>query len=289
MARYAIGDVQGCLEELETLLEQCRFRSDRDEIWLVGDLVNRGPDSLGVLRFVRALGANAKVVLGNHDLHLLALAFGDGSRKMRKDDTLAGILAAPDRDTLLEWLCTRPLAVREGRDLMVHAGVIPQWSVEEVLQFAGEVEAALVRDTRALVAEMYGNQPDTWSTTLAGTARWRFVINALTRIRYVSAEGQLDLKRKSAPPLPRDQRQGEPADPQTFLPWFTLPQRRTRQARLITGHWSTLGLLRHDNLLCLDTGCVWGGALSAVDLDSVDPEGLAPLWQLPCRGYQAPE
>lgn len=281
MARYAIGDVQGCLEELEALLEQLRFRPDRDQLWLVGDLVNRGPDSLGVLRFVRALGANAKVVLGNHDLHLIALAFGDGSRKARKDDTLDEILAAPDRDALLEWLCTRPLAIREGRELMVHAGVIPQWNVEDVLQLAGEVEAALARDPRALVAEMYGNQPDTWSASLCGTARWRFVINVLTRIRYVSAGGQLDLKCKSAPQLPQGEHQ--------FVPWFTLPQRRTREARLITGHWSTLGLLREENLLCLDTGCVWGGALSAVDLDSLDTQKLAPLWQQPCRGYQAPE
>jgi bis(5'-nucleosyl)-tetraphosphatase (symmetrical) len=280
MARYAIGDVQGCLSELETLLEQCRFNADRDQVWLVGDLVNRGPDSLGVLRLVRALDANAKVVLGNHDLHLIALAFGDGSRKARQDDTLADILAAPDRDALLEWLCMRSLAVSEGRDLLVHAGVIPQWSVDDVLELAREVEQVLRRDPRSLSAQMYGNLPDRWSASLSGAARWRFVINTLTRMRYASADGQLDLKRKSAPK--------ESPDPSPFQPWFDLPQRQTHEARLITGHWSTLGIVRRDNLLCLDSGCVWGGALSVVNLDEIDEEGLAPLRQLPCAGYQQP-
>ncbi|MFZ9709384.1 MAG: symmetrical bis(5'-nucleosyl)-tetraphosphatase [Steroidobacteraceae bacterium] len=278
MTRLAVGDVQGCLEELRALLVRCDYRSDRDELWFVGDLVNRGPDSLGVLRFVRSLGDGATVVLGNHDLHLLAVALGDGRRALRRGDTLAPILAAPDREPLLEWLLTRPLAVghtnAQGEtDLMVHAGLLPQWGTGEVLQLASEVGRALQTDPRSVLDTMYGDEPDRWSPALSGADRQRVIINALTRLRYCRLDGRMDLTPKGAPG-------SQPAD---RLPWFDLPARRTSHTRVIIGHWSTLGLLRREHLLALDTGCVWGGALTAVSLD--DPERL---WQQPAARSRSP-
>ena len=279
MARIAIGDLQGCLDELRDLLQAVRFSADRDQLWFVGDLVNRGPDSLGVLRFVRALGDNARVVLGNHDLHLLAVACGSGGRRLRKDDTLDAVLEAPDRTSLLDWLMTRPLAVqapavRDAReDLMVHAGVAPQWSVAETLQHAAEVETALRNDPVALFDTLYGNEPDRWDPALTGAARRRFIINALTRMRVVDGEGRLDLKRK-----------GSVADtPRGWFPWFDAPGRHSAEARVVIGHWSTLGLVLRDDLIALDTGCVWGGALTAVSLD--DP---SCRWQVPCASHRLP-
>ena len=281
MARIAIGDVQGCLVELRELLRELRFSADRDQLWFVGDLVNRGPDSLGVLRFVRALGDNARVVLGNHDLHLLAVARGAGGRRLRKDDTLDDILAAPDREALLDWLQARPLAVHAPAhggagardDLMVHAGVVPQWSVDQTLALAAEVSAALRDDASGLFAAMYGDKPDRWHDGLAGHDRLRFVINALTRMRFVDRDGRVDLKLK-----------GEPRSaPAGWLPWFDAPGRRSAAARLVVGHWSTLGLVARDDLLALDTGCVWGGALTAASLD--DP---GRTWRVACAGYRAP-
>jgi len=265
VARIAIGDLQGCLTELQQLLKDIRFSADRDQLWFVGDLVNRGPDSLGVLRFVRALGANARVVLGNHDLHLLAVAFGS-RRKLREDDTLDDVLSAADRHALLEWLLRQPLAVREGSDLMLHAGVVPQWSADEVLQYAREVEHALQANPQALFDVMYGNKPDCWRDELDGSDRLRFIINVLTRLRFCRADGRIDLKMKGAP---GSQDAG-------WMPWFEVPTRRTRGVRLVTGHWSTLGLVDRAELLALDTGCVWGGALSAASLDG--PE----RWSQPC-------
>ena len=283
MPRIAVGDVQGCHDELRELLRAARFSADRDELWFVGDLVNRGPDSLGVLRFVRALGDNARVVLGNHDLHLLAVARSAGGRRLRKDDTLDAVLAAPDRETLLDWLQSRPLAVhapagsgaRAGlrEDLMVHAGVPPQWSVADTLHIAAEVEAALRGDAPALFAAMYGDRPDRWDDGLVGHDRLRFAINALTRMRFVDDEGRMDLKLKGAPA----------AAPRGWLPWFDAPGRRSAPARVIMGHWSTLGLIERNDLLALDTGCVWGGALTAVSLD-----GPARRWQVACAGHRAP-
>ncbi|MBM4191976.1 MAG: symmetrical bis(5'-nucleosyl)-tetraphosphatase [Gammaproteobacteria bacterium] len=269
MARIAVGDVQGCLPELRQLLKQVNFRSDRDEVWFVGDLVNRGPDSLGTLRFVRALGDNARVVLGNHDLHLLAVATSS-SRRLRVDDTLDDILSAIDREALLEWLITRPLAVKKGSDLMVHAGVVPQWSAEDVMGLAAEVEQALRADPAKLFESMYGNRPDRWTVTLEGFDRLWFIINVLTRLRYCSADGRIDLKMKVAP---GSQERG-------WIPWFEAPERRTSGIRVISGHWSTLGLVDRPDLLTLDTGGVWGGALTAAALDST------ARWSLPCRGYK---
>jgi bis(5'-nucleosyl)-tetraphosphatase (symmetrical) len=274
MARYAIGDVQGCCDELKALLGRCKFSADRDELWFVGDLVNRGPQSLEALRFVRALGANATVVLGNHDLHLLALAFGS-KRKHKDGDTLAAVLAAPDRDQLLEWLLGRPLAVfDEPRgDFLVHAGLVPEWTPRSAAKLAREVEAVLRDDARTLFDAMYGNKPEKWSEQLRGMDRLRFVINSFTRMRFCRRDGTVDLKMKGKP--------GEqPAD---FMPWFDIPERQSRAARVICGHWSTLGLVRRTDLLALDTGCVWGGALTAVNLDVEDE----PV-QLPCGGHQEP-
>ena len=271
MRRIAIGDVQGCLRELHQLLKILDYSADRDQLWFVGDLVNRGPDSLGTLRFIRSLGDGAQVVLGNHDLHLLAVACG-GSRTLRKDDTLDDILGARDRDTLLEWLLRRPLAVRHGNDLMVHAGVVPQWSADQVMTLAAEVEHALRTAPVALFESMYGNRPDCWNEALCGHDRLRFIINVLTRMRFCRADGHIDLKMK-----------GRPGTQETgWLPWFDVPGRRTATTRLITGHWSTLGLVDRADLLALDTGCVWGGALSAASLDDTR------RWSLACTAHRMP-
>jgi bis(5'-nucleosyl)-tetraphosphatase (symmetrical) len=274
VARYAIGDIQGCCDELKALLKRCHYTADRDQLWFVGDLVNRGPQSLETLRFVRALGANATVVLGNHDLHLLAVATGS-KRKQKDGDTLDAVLDAPDRDQLLEWLLGRPLAVfDEPRgDFLVHAGLVPEWTPRVAAKLAREVEAVLREDARTLFDGMYGNKPEKWSDSLRGMDRLRFVINVFTRMRYCRADGSVDLEMKEAP--------GD--EPAGFHPWFDVPGRRSRDVRVICGHWSTLGLKRRSDLLALDTGCVWGGALTAVNLDA---EG-EPV-QLACKSHQLP-
>jgi len=273
VTRFAIGDVQGCHQELRALVAQLKFSPDRDRLWFVGDLVNRGPDSLESLRFVRALADNALVVLGNHDLHLLAVAFG--SRRRRSADTLDEVLAAPDRDALLEWLLTRPLAHFDGnRDLMVHAGLVPQWTVGTTLTLAREVESALRSDPRALFDNMYGDEPRRWRDDLWGTERLRFVINVMTRMRVCTSDGQIDLKIKGKPP-PRHS---------PLRPWFEVENRRSRDARIIFGHWSALGFVNREGVLGLDSGCVWGGALTAFDLDSDRP----PV-AVTCARYQSPD
>lgn len=276
MTRHAIGDVQGCYEELRALVARLRFHADRDRLWFVGDLVNRGPRSLDVLRYVRSLGENAVVVLGNHDLHLLAVAFG--SRTTRRVDTLDEILQAPDREALLEWLATRPLAHLEAGDLLVHAGVVPQWTTETTLGLAREVELALHRDPRLLFDHMYGDEPDHWSAQLTGTDRLRFAINVLTRLRVCTGEGRINLRLKGKPP----------AGDSPWLPWFDVQSRRTRGTRIVFGHWSALGLIERDDVIGLDSGCVWGGALTAVDLDGRQAGGRAPV-SVPCNGYQTPD
>jgi bis(5'-nucleosyl)-tetraphosphatase (symmetrical) len=271
MPRYAIGDLQGCNDEFRQLLKKLRFSADRDELWLTGDLVNRGPESLEALRFVRAMGANVATVLGNHDLHLLAAACGG---KTRKGDTLDEILRAPDRAALIDWLLMQPLAVHDAArgDLLVHAGLVPQWTATEAMREAQAVSAALRADPAKFVAGMYGNEPDRWDDSLEGAARLRFAVNTLTRLRFCTADGRIDFKAKGDPDSVRE----------PLKPWFAHPQRRSRQTRIIFGHWSTLGLHRTAKLLGLDTGCVWGGALTAVDLDAPD----APAVCLPCRAYQ---
>jgi bis(5'-nucleosyl)-tetraphosphatase (symmetrical) len=275
MARYAIGDIQGCHQPLRELLRQLRFSSDRDQLLFVGDLVNRGPESLQVLRFVRELGDNAQTVLGNHDLHLLAHHF-DSSRPLREGDTLQEVLQAPDREALMEWLLERPLLLHDASrsEVVVHAGLIPQWSAQQAAQHAAAASAALRATPEKFLAAMYGNKPNRWQDAETDAERHRFTINVLTRLRYCKADGTVNLKLKDPP----DKAEAP------WLPWFAHPQRQSAATRVIFGHWSTLGLLRQPGLLALDTGCVWGGALTAVNLDE---EQAAPV-QLPCPAYQRP-
>jgi len=256
VARWAIGDVQGCADELKELVQRIGFKSDRDRLWLVGDLVNRGPKSLEVLRFVRSLADNAVTVLGNHDLHLLAVALVQA--RIRKSDTLTGILAAPDRDDLIEWLLQLPLAHHEQGDLLLHAGVVPQWGVAQTLELAEEVQRALRKQPEWLLSTMYGDQPDRWRASLKGADRLRFTVNVLTRLRFCTPEGRIDLKHSGRPD----------SAPTPLLPWFDAPDRASADARIVFGHWSALGFHAGNGVLALDTGCVWGGSLTAVDLDS---------------------
>ena len=277
MTRYAIGDIQGCNDELQNLLTQLRFSSDRDQLFFVGDLVNRGPASLEVLRFVRSLGDCAVVVLGNHDLHLLAVA--QGARRNRKSDTLDDVLAAPDRDQLLEWLITRPLAYSHvdnlGRtDLIVHAGLIPQWTLATTLALARQVESALRKDPARVFDHMYGDEPDQWSDDLSEKEKLRFTINVLTRLRVCTADGRVDLKFKGKPPSLN----------KSYQPWFDVDGRKTLHVRVIFGHWSALGYVQRNGVVGLDSGCVWGGSLTAFDLDSDRP----PV-TVDCAGYQVPD
>ncbi len=248
--RWAIGDLQGCLDPLRALL--ARIPEDEPLIF-VGDLVNGGPQSLETLRFVRDLGARAVALLGNHDLHLLAVAAG--VRPLHDDDTLQELLAAPDRDELLDWLRRQPLAHAEDGALFVHAGVLPQWSVETTLALAAEVEQGLRSDDWAgFLATMYGNEPALWRDDLAGTDRTRCVINALTRLRVVRPDGSMVLKFKAGPDKA----------PEGTLPWFDHPARATRGRVVVFGHWSTLGYFARPDVICLDSGCVWGSQLTAV-------------------------
>ena len=255
MALYAIGDIQGCHAEFCELLTLIGFSPAHDRLWLTGDLVNRGPDSLGVLREVIALGPSVRVVLGNHDLHLLAVAAGN--RPLHRDDTLAAILQAPDRDDLLAWLAQRPLAVAEGDTLMVHAGVLPQWTTPRVLELAHEVETVLRSDERVpFLHALYGNEPDAWCDDLAGFDRLRVIVNALTRLRFCSHDGRMELREK----------RGAAFAPPGYAAWFLHENRQTASSLVVCGHWSTLGLLLAPNVLMLDSGCLWGGALTAIRL-----------------------
>lgn len=269
MATYAIGDVQGCDAQLGRLLTLLKFSPDRDRLWLVGDLVNRGPESLKVLRRVRALGDAATVVLGNHDLHLLAV--GHGKAHLREGDTLDDILNAQDRDVLLDWLAARPL-LHEDPDLnmvMVHAGLAPEWDQTLARQCAREFEKALRKDPKKLFDGMYGDEPNRWDEDLSGDARLRFIVNCFTRLRYVDAEGRLVLKAKGSP---------RKAAGKSLIPWFEVKHARWRGPRIIFGHWSTLGYYRDDHVTGLDTGCVWGDKLTALRLDEPDARPV----QVPC-------
>ncbi|MDB5812039.1 MAG: Bis(5-nucleosyl)-tetraphosphatase, symmetrical [Betaproteobacteria bacterium] len=255
MATYAIGDIQGCYSALRRLLDKIDFEPARDRLWLVGDLVNRGPQSLAVLRFVKDLGSRATTVLGNHDLHLLVVAAGHV--KQHKGDTLNAILRAPDRDELLDWLRNRKLMHAAGRYAMVHAGLLPQWSIPKALSLAREVENALRRANYAdFLKNMYGNQPDRWRDDLKDYDRLRVITNALTRLRLCTADGRMEFTHKVAPvDMPRG-----------FRPWFEAPNRRSRATTILFGHWAALGLYRDRNVVCLDTGCVWGRKLTAFRL-----------------------
>ncbi len=261
MAIYAIGDVQGCFASLTTLLDKIRFDASRDQLWFTGDLVNRGPDSVAVLRFVRDLGNSAITVLGNHDLHLLAIA--SGHAKQKRHDTLENVLAAKDRDELLDWLRARPLMHCDAAlgYTMVHAGLVPQWDLEEARQLATEVEQILRSDNyREFFPHMYGNQPSRWQPSLTGWDRLRFITNVFTRIRYCNDNGDLDLEEKRAP--------SQVVAP--IKPWFESRDRQSTSEAILFGHWSTLGFVKTNNVICLDSGCLWGGSLTAIRLDHPD-------------------
>lgn len=260
---YLIGDVQGCDEALGRLLAEIGFSPSRDTIVVLGDLVNRGPQSLAVLRRLRGLGAAARCLLGNHDLHLLAVAHG--VRRPHRSDTLDEILAAPDRAAWLDWLRTRSLALQHTGWLCVHAGVVPAWSAAEVLALAAEAEALLAGpDLSGFLQVMYGNHPPRWDPALRGPDRWRHVINVLTRIRFCAADGTLEMQTKDGPD----------AAPPGCAPWFAHPHRRTAGVPIAFGHWSTLGLVVRPDLMALDTGCLWGRQLSAVRVDGGRQEVL---------------
>jgi bis(5'-nucleosyl)-tetraphosphatase (symmetrical) len=256
MTTYAIGDVQGCHDELVELVAAIRFDPAKDRLWFVGDLVNRGPASLEVLRFVRGLGDRAVTVLGNHDLHLISLALGVA--KPRDDDTLNEVLTANDKDELIDWLRGLPMMHVEGEHVLVHAGLLPQWDVDKAAALASEVETMLRGPRhRKFFEHMYGSKPSLWRDSLEGWDRLRVIVNAMTRMRFCSAEGELEFKSK-----------GESTDaPPGYMPWFDVAGRKSKGTTLIVGHWSALGLRLMPDVLALDSGCVWGGRLTAVRLE----------------------
>lgn len=279
MAIYCIGDIQGCDSALGRLLDTIGFSASRDTVYLLGDLVNRGPDSAAVLRRSMRHGDAIRCLLGNHDLHLLAAAAG--ARKPSRRDTLASVLDAPDREALLAWVRQQPLArahTHAGQTLlMVHAGVLPAWSVADTLAYADEVQAVLRSpELPAFLQAMYGNTPDRWSDPLTGTDRLRVIVNALTRLRFCSADGVMDF----------ESTESASAGPPGLMPWFDVPGRRTAGTVMAFGHWSTLGWLNRSDLLGLDTGCVWGGCLSAVRFGATLAE--RELLQVHCEQAQQP-
>ena len=256
MAIYAVGDIQGCHTKLVQLLEKIRFDPQLDKLWLVGDLVNRGPDSLRVLRLVKSLGESAITVLGNHDLHLLAVAHG--TSRLHRGDTLDEILNAPDREELLTWLRNQRLLHVEGEFVLVHAGLLPGWTLEQAAGLAREVEAALQSDDYVdFLAHMYGNQPNAWTAELTGYERLRVITNALTRMRICTERGKMEFNFKA-------ELQNIPPG---YRPWFDIPERESRNSTVIFGHWSALGLLIRPKAIALDTGCLWGGPLTAIRLE----------------------
>lgn len=256
MSTYAIGDVQGCYDPLQRLLDRIAFDPARDTLWFVGDLVNRGPRSLEVLRLVKSIGDRAVTVLGNHDLHLLVVA--EGIKKPHRGDTLDGILNAPDRDELLTWLRHQKMMHAEGGYVMVHAGLLPQWSIARALDLASEVETTLRDgDHRQFMRHMYGNEPALWQDSLSGYDRLRIIINAMTRLRLCSAEGVMEFSHKT----------GLKNLPSGFMPWYDVPGRASLDTPVICGHWAALGLIARRDVLAIDTGCVWGRSLSALRLE----------------------
>jgi bis(5'-nucleosyl)-tetraphosphatase (symmetrical) len=267
-----VGDIQGCYAEFRQLLDMMAFDERCDRLWLVGDLVNRGPDSLSVLRAVKALGPAATTILGNHDLHLLIVAASH--RKPHTHDTLADVLAAPDRDELLEWLRRLPLVVREGGRLMVHAGVLPSWTAADAVMLAHEVEAALRSpDHDAFLRDLYGDEPRRWDDDLTGTDRLRAVVNVCTRLRFCAADGTMNFSEK----------RGAAHAPAGFAPWFAHSSRRSAGETIYCGHWSTLELMVAPNVVMLDSGCVWGGTLTAIRVDD------GRLFQVPSRAAIDPK
>jgi bis(5'-nucleosyl)-tetraphosphatase (symmetrical) len=268
LSLLVIGDLQGCDDQLQQLLA---IAPPADRLLFLGDLVNRGPQSLAALRRVRALGERGATVLGNHDLHLLAVAAG--IRPQHPDDTLQEILDAPDAIELLDWVRTRPLAHFEEGALFVHAGVLPPWTAARTLELAREVQQKLSGPNyRSFLATMYGNQPARWDESLSGADRLRCILNALTRVRFLGADGTMELRLKQAPG----------SAPPGWMPWFDHPQRASRETPIVFGHWSTLGLMLRDDAICLDTGCLWGDALTAMSW----PERA--VYRIPCPRVRKP-
>jgi len=259
MAHYAIGDVQGCYDPLRRLLDKLKFDPANDQVWFAGDLINRGPQSLETLRFIMSLGDSARSVLGNHECHFLAIAHG--YKQPHRADTFDKMLEAEDVDKLIEWVRSRPFFY-EDNDLgysMLHAGVPPQWSIDDTRKHARELEKVISgKRLKQFLAEMYGNKPDIWDNSLCGHERLRFIINCFTRMRFCDKKGRLDLTVKS--PVGKQEKH--------LMPWFNVPKRRTANNKIVFGHWSTLGLHQENNATCLDSGCLWGGELSAIKLGS---------------------
>ena len=276
MAIYLLGDLQGCSQALERMLSHLHFSPSRDQLYVLGDLVNRGPDSVGVLRRLRDLEGSAHVLLGNHDLH--ALAVSCGARRAHTSDTLEGLLQAPDREGLLDWLRQQPLARQAHGVLMVHAGVLPGWDAATTLALAREVSDLLQGPQwHELMHGMYGNTPASWQSSLTGIERLRVIINALTRLRFCSAQGEMEFLTK----------EGVGHAPPGFMPWFEVPGRLTACETVAFGHWSTLGWLGRQDVLALDTGCVWGGCLTAVEIGNASEHPPSPI-QIRCEAAQTP-
>jgi len=264
MGTYVVGDIQGCLQPLKCLLENVHFNADSDVLWSVGDIVNRGPESLASLRFLYHMRDNLIMVLGNHDLHLLAIAAG--VRRPSRSDTFDEILNAPDRQELLDWLVQQPLIHHDYNHTLVHAGIPPQWTLTQAIGYAGEVEAAL-RSNRCteFLGAMYGNEPAVWSEDLSGMTRLRVITNYLTRMRYCSSAGRLDLQNKGSTPAS----DAVKADNQHMDAWFNHRDRRTAKNRILFGHWASIaGQTNNPNAIGLDTGCLWNGAMSLYHLES---------------------
>ena len=274
MSIYVIGDIQGCLDELQQLLKKIRFSADKDVLWFTGDLVNRGPKSLEVLRFVKSLEDNAVTVLGNHDLHMLAIVYG--LEKQRPSDTFDEIINASDKQSLMQWVAQLPLIHCADNDqlVMVHAGIYPSWEINDAKKYASEVETILQSDRLIeFLSNMYGNLPDKWSEDLQGSERLRFITNTFTRMRFCTRDLRLDLKSSVAP--------GKQVD--SLLPWYHLRKNNAEKHQIFFGHWSTLGLINENGMHCLDTGCLWGGELSALKLTNSHE-----LFQIDCKGQQRP-
>ena len=278
MTVYAIGDIQGCFTELKQLLEKIHFSSDKDQLWFTGDLVNRGPDSLETLRFVKSLEDNAITVLGNHDLHMLAVLHG--FQHSRPKDTFDEILKAPDKENLMQWIAHQPLLHKDEslNAVLVHAGIYPGWTIEKAEELAWEVEATLKSEyLPEFLQNMYGNQPENWDEDLQSWERLRFITNCFTRMRYCHADFALDLKYNGEPGL----------QPEHLQPWLNFLNQEHTQHRILFGHWSTLGESKVDNVYALDSGCLWGGRLTALALEPNIKE--APYYiHLDCKGELSP-
>jgi bis(5'-nucleosyl)-tetraphosphatase (symmetrical) len=272
MSQYVIGDIQGCYAEFRQLLDTMAFDPSRDRLWLVGDLVNRGPDSLGVLRTVKSFGDAATTVLGNHDLHLLIVA--TGHRQAHRRDTLSDVLTAPDREELLDWLRRLPLVVREDQRILVHAGLLPSWTASDAVMLGREVEAALRSSSYdEFLRDLYGDEPARWDDNLTGIDRLRAIVNVCTRLRFCAPDGTMDFSEK----------RGKAHAPPGFAPWFAHPSRRSARDTIYCGHWSTLDLMLAPNVVMLDSGCVWGGTLTGIRLDD------GRVFQAPSRAPVEPK